>query len=81
MKDQAWKDGFNEGVLNALALMNAHGDADGTQFRELVSLAGEDDLLAYARRQCVMRWSGLDKYMRNKRLEAALSEKGHESAL
>lgn len=72
MASAEFNNGFNEGILNALALMSAHGNADSTEFRELVSLSNEAMLIAYARKQSLMRWSGLDKYLRNKREEARM---------
>lgn len=56
--------GFNQGILNALALMVAHGDGCGTMYVELLNLAGADKVIAYARKESAMRWAGLDKYIR-----------------
>lgn len=56
--------GFNEGILNALALMSAHGDGGGTMYEELLNIACQDKVIAYARKQSCMRWAGLDKYVR-----------------
>lgn len=72
MASKEFNDGFNEGILNALALCVAHGDCGSTYYEELLRLAGEDEVIAYARKSGDMRWSGLSKYLRGKKEDAAM---------
>ena len=65
-----WNDGFSEGILNALALCCGHGDLGSTYYTELLRLAGEEKVIAYARKQGSMKWAGLDRYLRTKKQES-----------
>lgn len=56
---------FYAGVLSALAIITIHDDR--VQFDEIVAATGEKDLIAQARSDGAMRWSGLTKYGYGKR--------------
>jgi len=72
MASEEFNDGFNEGILNALALCVAHGDGGSTYYTELLHIAGEEKVIAYARKSGDMRWSGLAKYVRDKKRDEAM---------
>lgn len=62
-----WSEGYKDGVLSALTVLTYRGDADSTEYREIVQACGADELVAYARKVGDMRRSGLDKYVRANR--------------
>jgi len=63
---------FYAGILSALAILYLH-DAE-TIFDEIVQATGEDQLVAQARTDGAMRWSGLSHY-RYGRKSAAIETK------
>lgn len=51
---------FYRGMLGALAVVAAH-DAE-TIYREIVQSTNQDELIRVARKDGIMRWSGLWRY-------------------
>lgn len=63
-----FNEGFDNGIMTALALMNGHGDAGGTQWCELLDLAGWDRIIATASKDSGsdLEWTGLARYLKRK---------------
>lgn len=68
MGNKDFNEGFDNGIMTALALMNGNGDCGSTQYEELLALAGEERIIAAARKDggSDMRWTGLDRYLKEK---------------
>jgi hypothetical protein len=63
---------ISDGVIIALAALNAHGEASaGRYYEDVLELAGKEDVIAQARRTGSMRWAGLDKWLAYERRNAA----------
>lgn len=71
MKD--YDDGFSAGVCLALQIMNAAGDMGSADYEELFRCAGPDKVLSHARREGIMRMTGLDRYTRHLKEHAAIA--------
>lgn len=54
-------DGFSDGVLLALQVLNSGGDFNNAHYRELVNCCGEQDLIDRATAEGMLELSGLDK--------------------
>lgn len=63
---------FYRGMLAALAVVATFDKQ--VVFDEIVNTANVDELVQVARRDGIMRWSGLSKYGYGKRRETAVSE-------
>lgn len=62
---------FLRGVTAVLAHMKSSGEAGSTLYNETVQFIGAKSLIAQARRDGAMRWSGLDQYVRDQKARAA----------
>lgn len=60
-------DGFYSAICYVLGYLNGVGDCCSTMYDELVSAVEEDKLLAYARKNGEMRFTGLNRYVRYKK--------------
>ena len=59
---------FHRGMLAALAVVVVHDEE--TLYREIVGTTDEKQLIAVARRDGSMQWSGLSKYRYGRKQEA-----------
>lgn len=68
MSKADFNEGFDNGIMTALALMNGHGDCGSTQYDELLAMAGEERIIAAASKGSGsdMEWTGLDRYLERK---------------
>ena len=68
MSKADFNEGFDNGIMTALALMNGHGDCGSTQYEELLALAGEERIIKAASKNggSDMHWTGLDHYLARK---------------
>ena len=58
---QNYNDGFSDGVILALQLMSMHGDYGGTQYCELLSAAGPNQIIERAISEGMWEMSGLSQ--------------------
>lgn len=58
---QNYNDGFSDGVILALQLMSMHGDYGGTQYCELLSAAGPNQIVERAISEGMWEMSGLSQ--------------------
>lgn len=58
---QDYNDGFSDGVILALQLMTMHGDYNGTQYCELLTAAGPNQIVERAIREGMWEMSGLSQ--------------------
>lgn len=58
---QNYNDGFSDGVILALQLMTMHGDYNGTQYCELLTAAGPNQIVERAIREGMWEMSGLSQ--------------------
>lgn len=58
---QSYNDGFSDGVILALQLMTMHGDYGGTQYCELLSAAGPNQIVERAINEGMWEMSGLSQ--------------------
>lgn len=72
--ERARTDAFYDGVILALQVLNAGGDCGNANYDELVNCCGLDALTKRARAEGMMRISGLDKYRRIEKFNAAMKE-------
>lgn len=68
MSKADFNEGFDNGIMTALALMNGHGDCGSTQYEELLALAGEERVIKAASKDggSDMEWTGLSHYLARK---------------
>lgn len=62
--DEARSNGFFDGVIYALAVLHRAGDTCGPMYSEILNGAGKERVMARARKEWAMRWSGLDEFKR-----------------
>jgi hypothetical protein len=60
----AGDDGFNSAICYVLGYLNGTGDCGSTAYEEILTGAGEEQVIAYARRNHEMRFTGLATYVR-----------------
>lgn len=61
------KDGFCSAICYVLGYLNGTGDNGSTQYEEILHGAGHDDIVAFARKNGEMGFTGLGRYLRKKR--------------
>jgi hypothetical protein len=61
---KAYNDGFSDGVLLALQVLNSAGNFGGADYEELVNCAGKQQLLERAKAQGMVRLSGIGRWVR-----------------
>lgn len=66
---------FYAGVISALAVVDLHGM--NTIYDEIVSLCNVDELIAHARREDEIEYSGLKKYIKRNGLSITPKQKEH----
>ena len=64
---QAYNDGFNNAICLVLGYLNGVGENGSTEYEEILREVDEDRIIAYARKNHEMRFTGLDRYLRRKR--------------
>jgi hypothetical protein len=64
IKTSDFDDGFSCAICYALAIMNSHGDVGSSAYEEALNGGGKDRVIAYARKNRDMRFTGLDRYLR-----------------
>lgn len=61
------EDGFSDGILYALAVLTLTGDAGSAQYEAIIHGAGEEKVVARARKEGAMKWAGVDQHLRMNR--------------
>jgi hypothetical protein len=59
-------EGYCNAICWVLRYLNGRGDNGSTEYTEILEQNDEDAIIAYARRNGEMRFTGLDKYLRSK---------------
>jgi hypothetical protein len=60
-------DGYNSAICWVLGYLNGRGEGGGTLYVEILEQNDEDAIVAYAKRNGEMRFTGLSKYLRSRK--------------
>lgn len=72
--DRANQAGHDSAVRYVLGYLNGTGDCGSTAYEEILRGCGEEQIIASARKDGEMRFTGLDKYLRREKQRAKLFE-------
>ena len=62
--EQGQKDGHDSAIRWVLGYLNGRGDCGSTIYQEILEGCGEGQIIASARKDHEMRFTGLDRYVR-----------------
>jgi len=62
-----YDEGFSDGVILALQVLNSSGDGGGVNYKEILESADDDKVLRRAIEQKTIALSGLDKYLEERK--------------
>jgi hypothetical protein len=69
---QGVQDGHDSAIRYVLGYLNGTGDCGSTAYEEILRGCGKEQIIASARKDGEMRFTGLDKYLRDERENARL---------
>ncbi len=64
---EASDDGFNQAICYVLGYLSGAGDCGSTHYEEILKSAGKEKIIAFARKNAEMRFTGLDRYLRRQK--------------
>lgn len=64
--EQGKQEGFNNAICFVLGYMNGTGNCGSTDYEEILNNCGREEIIAYARRNGEMKFTGLARYLRRK---------------
>ena len=60
-------EGFSNAICYVLGYFSGTGDCGSTAYEEILKGAGQEEIIAYARKHGEMKFTGLDRYLRRER--------------